>query len=169
MNKIYSGIGSRSTPADVQWIMSGIAKTLAFADWTLRSGGAMGADLSFELGCEEANGKSEIYLPWARFGMSRSELIGVCPKALEIAASIHPAWDKCNDQAKRLHARNAYQILGKDLNTPTDFVLCWTENGEKVGGTRTAIVLAERHNIPVYNMGDPNFDMKGFKEKYEIF
>jgi len=48
----------------------------------------------------------------------------------------------CSDYAKKLHGRNVKQVLGDDLKTPSDFLLCWTKEGKDVGGTRTAIVLA---------------------------
>jgi hypothetical protein len=76
----------------------------------------------------------------------------VCEVAKEIAATIHPAWHNCSDYAKGCHGRNVYQVLGEDLKTPVSFVICWTPEGKEVGGTRTAIVLAKRHKIPVYNL-----------------
>ena len=32
-------------------------------------------------------------------------------------------------------------------------VLCWTINGDVVGGTATGITLAQRMAIPVFNLG----------------
>jgi hypothetical protein len=43
--------------------------------------------------------------------------------------------------------------LGGDLKTPSSFLVCWTPNGEDVGGTRTAIVLARKNNIEILNLG----------------
>ena len=70
----------------------------------------------------------------------------------EIAARHHPAWNKCTEYVRRLHARNAKIILGNDLKTPVKFVVCWTSNGTDIGGTGLGIRIANTYNIPVYNL-----------------
>mgnify|MGYP000948523566 FL=1 len=70
-----------------------------------------------------------------------------------IASEVHPAWDKCNEWARGMHSRNCHQILGYDLQSPVDAVICWTPDGNVVGGTATAIRIAMKHNIPVFNLG----------------
>ncbi len=81
-----------------------------------------------------------------------SRHVNTCDEARAIAASIHPAWHNCSDYAKGCHGRNIYQVLGRDLKTQVSFVICWTPEGKEIGGTRTAIVLAKRNKIPVYNL-----------------
>lgn len=153
MNKIFAGIGSRETPPEILEKMKAIAKFLSERGYTLRSGGADGADNAFEQGAT----KKEIYLPWNNYNGRKVDNISffseLSNKHFTLAESIHPAWEKCSAGAKKLHARNTQQILGKDLNSPCDFVVCWTKGGEKVGGTSTAIRLSELHNIPVFNIG----------------
>jgi hypothetical protein len=51
--------------------------------------------------------------------------------------------------------RNMMQVLGKNLDTPVDFVVCWTKNGKDIGGTGAAIRCAWDHSIPVYNLYNP--------------
>jgi hypothetical protein len=117
-----------------------------YNDWTLRSGGAQGADTAFERG---AGGKADIFLA------NDATL-----EAAKIAREYHPAWDRCTSYAKRLHARNAFQVLGGDLKTPSKFLLCWTPDGcekhadrtIKTGGTGTAISIASENGIKVYNL-----------------
>lgn len=70
-----------------------------------------------------------------------------------IASEVHPAWDKCNEWARGMHSRNCHQILGYDLQSPVDAVICWTPNGNIQGGTATAIRIALKYNIPVFNLG----------------
>lgn len=168
--RCYSGIGSRDTPDDVRLTMSAIAKTLAEEGFWLRSGGAGGADDAFETGALMdgvlgAYPKITILLPWRGFNGrphvsppyfwdTHYEEAGTYDKAMEIASKVHPAWGQCDHAARALHARNVYQILGIDLNTPSDFVICWTMKGRQAGGTRTALVLAEKFSIPVFNLGD---------------
>jgi predicted Rossmann fold nucleotide-binding protein DprA/Smf involved in DNA uptake len=63
MEEIYfGGIGSRETPENVLKIMTQLGYSLAKKDFILRSGGANGADLAFENGCDKANGKKEIII-----------------------------------------------------------------------------------------------------------
>jgi hypothetical protein len=140
--KYYTGVGSRATPENIMNIMGKLAKVLAYNGWTVRSGGAIGADRAFEAGAIAVGGGREIY--FARDANAA---------AMEMASKIHPAWNKCNDYVKKLHARNCFQVLGKDLKTPSSFLVCWTPDGADVGGTRTAIVLARNNNIEVINMG----------------
>ena len=75
-----------------------------------------------------------------------------------IASEVHPAWDKCNEWARGMHSRNCHQILGYDLKSPVDAVICWTPDGNVVGGTSTAIRIALKYNIPVFNLGRPDKD-----------
>lgn len=147
---IYSGIGSRQTPEHILGIMSKIGKSFAEKGLLLRSGGAIGADTAFERGCNAVKGKKEIYYPTNNKGIIVSEEI--MQQALELAGQIHPAWNRCSDYAKRLHARNGMQILGRELNEPTDFVVCWTKDGGPTGGTGQAIRLAMSRDIKIYNL-----------------
>ena len=70
-----------------------------------------------------------------------------------IASEVHPAWDRCNEWARGMHSRNCHQILGYDLQSPVDAVICWTPDGAVVGGTRTALLLAQDAGIPIFNLG----------------
>lgn len=70
-----------------------------------------------------------------------------------IASEVHPAWDRCNEWARGMHSRNCHQILGYDLQSPVDAVICWTPDGKIQGGTATAIRIALKYNIPVFNLG----------------
>lgn len=154
MTLYYTGVGSRQTPLSVMGIMESVAAHLGAYSWVLRSGGADGADTAFENGCKTAKGAKEIYIPWRGFnGRSGPDYIHtVPPQAFKIAERIHPAWSACSPGAKKLHARNVCQVLGRDLATPSTALICWTLDGRKSGGTRTAIVLADEHKIPVFNL-----------------
>lgn len=156
-NFIYTGIGSRETPLEHIQLFIRIAEYLASIGYTLRSGGANGADLAFEIGCDNNQGKKEIYIPWYRFNNSDSMLFHTPKECFNIAKEFHPNWDNLSDYAKKLHARNVCQILGQDLKTPTSFIVCYTKDGKEVGGTAMAIRIAKSYNIPVFNVG-------GYKE-----
>lgn len=133
--------------------MYNLARKLARMGYTLRSGGADGSDTAFEEGANAMGGPKEIYLPWEGFNGRSSKLYNISEEAMSLAAAIHPAWDKLKQGAKKLHARNTYQVLGPHLNQPSRWLICWTEGGKEIGGTRTAIVLAKQHKIPIWNLG----------------
>lgn len=157
---IYAGIGSRETPPDIYQRMIEIAEHLAKRGFTLRSGGAPGADTAFEIGCDNANGKKEIFLPWKYFNKNNSSLYEIPKGAYTIAQKFHPAWFKLKPAAHKLMARNTQQICGKNLDSPTEFVICWTSDGctnsstrtYKTGGTGQAISIASNLGIPVINL-----------------
>lgn len=147
---IYAGIGSRETPQHILGIMHKIGKSFAEKGLLLRSGGAIGADTAFERGCDVVRGRKEIFYATNNKGIIVSEEI--MQQALVLAGQIHPAWNRCSDYAKRLHARNGMQILGRELNEPVDFVVCWTKDGGPTGGTGQAIRLAMSRDIKIYNL-----------------
>lgn len=154
---IYTGIGSRQTPRWALHAMAYAARNLASQGWSLRSGAARGADTAFERGAIKGGGDHAIFLPWRRFNNNASQRFTPAWTAFDLAESVHPAWHKCGRSARKLHARNAHQILGDDLHTPSDGVVCWTPDGEGGGGTGTAIALARRYEIPVLDLGDPDW------------
>ena len=161
MNKYYTGVGSREVPSNYNKIIKVISTFLRDENYVLRSGGADGSDSIFE---QYAGNLKEIYLPWKGFNNNTSNLL-FDDKAILIAKDIHPAYDKLSQGAKKLHARNIHQVLGQNLNTPSKFLIAYTKNGEMVGGTRTALVLAERNKIPIFNIGF--FDL-GFTDTNEV-
>lgn len=162
----YTGVGSRETPDDVGELFSDIAYFLESKGFILRSGAAPGADAFFERGvCENIN--KEIWVPWEGFNGSTSTLLPT-PESSVLARKYHPIFDKLKDGAKLLHSRNCHQVLGADLNTPSKFLLCWTNGGEVVGGTATAIKLARDNNIQILNFGKYT-TIKRMKEAFYDF
>lgn len=160
--KYFSGIGSRETPSEIQRLMTYITEYLYEKYYILRSGGANGADKAFEKGVPKGSDK-EIYLPWIRFNGNQSILYDVGPEVMDLAAKFHPAWTQLSRHAKRLIARNGYQVLGKNLETPSKFVVCWTPGGKLTGGTAQAIRIAIYYKIPIFNLGKQK-DNKHIKE-----
>lgn len=71
---------------------------------------------------------------------------------------MHPAPYALKGYVLHLMARNGYQVLGKDFNSPSDFLICYTEDGATketsrgTGGTGQAIRIAVKNNIPVWNL-----------------
>lgn len=160
----YAGIGSRETPQEFLELFTRVAKYLSLNACILRSGGAKGSDKAFELGATN----KEIYLPWKGFEGNDSDLIVENVKAFEIAEKYHPRWNYLSQGAKRLQARNSHQILGWNLESPSDFVICWTKGGKGNGGTGQAIRIAKDNNIPVFDCGKYS-DVKECTNELKIF
>lgn len=146
--RYYAGIGSRKTPPWVCELMTDIARRMEERGWHLRSGAAEGADTAFAVGTSPEN--RTIYVPWEGYRCDRRNLpVVVAEKmpnwrqALAMAQDHHPAWHRCSQGARALLARNCYQILGDDLNTPVECVIaCTGKAWGSSGGTEQALRVA---------------------------
>ena len=146
----YTGIGARSTPGPLVdfYELSPLSRLRRWGYWlgilgmTLRSGAADGADHAFENGCDKANGKKEIYLPWAGFNRSDSSLHHIPIEAFEVASDVYgPTWKYAKHATKKFMARNMMQVMGFGLDEPSNFVLCWTADGCNTKEGRTKIYV----------------------------
>lgn len=163
-NKTYSGIGSRETPSKIIEQMKDAALLCCGWGYTLHSGGADGADTAFEEAVDLVDGPKRIFLPFPNFNGRRSIYTSAKPEAYEIAETIHPAWKRLRTVPRQLIARNMHQVLGWSLQDPVEFVMCWTKDGcesrsqynQETGGTGSAISLADRCGVPVFNLFNPN-------------
>jgi hypothetical protein len=167
----YAGIGSRDAPPTELARMEAVGAILQRQGWTLRSGGAEGADSAFERGADRAaredgtTARKEIYIPWNGFQKRSDQEPGVilasalprAREAMEMAKRYHPAWERLSQGARLLQSRNGHQILGRDLDDHSDVVICWTEGGAIKGGTGQALRIAQDLGIPVLNLGDPRW------------
>lgn len=144
-DKVYTGVGSRKAPDKILKLAENIANKLSLIGYTLRSGGADGMDKAFEKGAS----KKRIYYA------SDATLASMI-----IAEKFHPAWSSMKSYGKMLHGRNSFQVLGDDLNTLSEFLICWTPDGcichqdrsIKTGGTGTAISIANYFGVKVFNL-----------------
>jgi len=160
----YAGIGSRETPQEVLDKMTEVAKYLEELGYTLRSGGAIGADKAFEKG---VTSKKEVFLGSVKTGEREKKIareIHPNPQALDNAKA-KTTGKSISDFMWNLMGRNTNQIFGANLDTPVDFVLAWTQDGLtdyrkrslQSGGTGQAIDMASRKGIPVINMANDNW------------
>ena len=159
----YAGIGSRETPKYVLEYFNRLGSWMALGNFVLRSGHADGADKAFEYGCDCVAGRKEIYLPWRGFNGSNSSYILSSQEAYDVAKQYHPYWSNLSDAAKKLQARNSHQILGHNLRTPSDLVICWTKDGLGQGGTGQAIRIAKDCDIPVIDAGSYGMNLNSFE------
>lgn len=161
--KYYAGIGSRETPTHVQETMTKIAELLERRKYTLRSGGAVGADLAFEKGVVENKEifYTDSYTVNEKYYNYDQDDLNFADKILK---EYHPAYKKHgkgvkNIKAKKLLSRNTFQIFGVGSETiNSDFVICYTPDGTEstttynTGGTGQAIRIAYDYGIPIYNL-----------------
>ena len=133
-----------------------IAQRLEARGYVLRTGGGNDTDSAFEAGCA----RKEVFLPWPGFNGRVSAFDSVSEEALAVACAAHPAFRRLTAEARLLAGRESHRILGADLRTPADFLVCWTpdgaereaEIGRETGEAALAMALADRWSIPVFNL-----------------
>lgn len=169
--RVYAGVGSRDTPIYALAVMLYLSRHLS-GSYIVRSGGAEGADMAFELA---SNNRCEIFLPWRGFRSSTRDFINISDKVQRVSEliidgkfikNIPPIHStevlrrSKNESNLKLHRRNCNQILGCGLNNPVSFMVCWTDDKaisasmttKDTGGTATAIKLASHLSIEVFNL-----------------
>jgi len=152
----YAGIGSRETPQDILEEMANIAKYLESKGYTLRSGGAGGADIAFS----SVVSKAQIWVPWKGFYEDKRHDIRIISnddiEAFDSIRDYHPNPNKLTVGGTKLMARNYRQIVG--INEPnSEFVVCWTKDGKASGGTGQAIRIANSIGVKVTNLKTQKF------------
>jgi hypothetical protein len=144
---IVTGIGSRETPPDICQEMFKIGRWCKENEVPLRSGHADGADLAFEQGAED---RCIAYIPWPGFnGPARwgAKLVAdIHENAVAFTYDFHPAPGRLSPGGLKLMNRNAMQVMGDDLKSPSSVI------GRASGGTGQALRIAAAHNIEVINM-----------------
>lgn len=166
---IITGIGSQQTPLAVCAAMTQTGYTLGAAGHTLRSGAADGADIAFELGWTQAKGPMEIYVPWQGFN-GHNMWHDIPDAAFKMAEMFHPNWNNLKDGVKRLMARNSQQIMGHNINSACDVVICYTKDGLRGGGTGQALRIAEHLGIPIWDYGTSLMRTKDiYQSQLELF
>ncbi len=157
----YTGVGARETPDNILDKMLSYGTAFAKSGFTLRSGGAKGADSAFEIGAINGGGGREIYLPWKNINGNPSSHFNVSEEAFEIAEKVYGRrWDSLSIGVQSMMGRNIHQVLGENVDTPSSFVLCWTPDGaithldrsRATGGTGQTIACASLYDIPVFNL-----------------
>jgi hypothetical protein len=148
VNRYYAGIGSRETPNTILREMKRLSSILEDKGWTLRTGGAIGADTAFASGVKR---NAEIWIPWEGFGNPDSNHtvnVVTCEdtKSFESVEKYHPKSKDLSGAVKKLMARN-YRVV-----VDSEFIVCWTRNGVINGGTGQSLRIAIDKGIPIFNM-----------------
>lgn len=162
MKQYYTGVGTRQLPKELEERVVYFAEGMVNSGFTLRSGGADGNDSIHEKVYLQHKGNKEIYLPWNGFNgryhnpaegyFSIGNQYKLIQEAAIIAMRHISHWDNLTQGAKKLHTRNVLQVLGADLNTPSEILVYCTANGVLTGGTRTAVTIAKAFGIPTLDL-----------------
>lgn len=161
--KYWTGIGSREVPAHITLMLQKVARYMSDNGHTLRSGGAAGSDTIFQ---KEVDPElTQIWIPWKGFNKvcKDGNHVVISDKSFNIARDFYldtgiiPWFDRMKQGAQKLHARNYFQVVGKEgLGEPkSEVCIYYAEmNGdEPKGGTRSAVMVARHFGIPCYNLG----------------
>ena len=163
IHKRYTGVGSRKTTELGEERIYRVVKALIRKEYLLATGDApLGADVYFwdrvPFGYKERFGPNgrRYYKEHTKVVKPESDAYAL---ARIIASKNHPAWNYLKEEFhKELHIRNVFQVLGEHLDTPSEYLLCWTPDGAETktkkttGGTGTAIRIANSFGIPVFNL-----------------
>ena len=171
---VWAGIGSRGygrepMPPSVLADMTELARRMAADGWHLHSGGADGSDTAFANGTPVE--QRTIWLPWPGYNDLSGPDCHPIPRdrlqqALELAERHHPAWERCKQGTRKLHARNGLIVLGRNLDRPVHAVVAYTQGGALQGGTAQGLRIAMENNIPIFNLGSMSMEeaWKGLQE-----
>ena len=160
MAKFLTVIGSRNITKEEEERLFKLAKLYHDRGYTLRSGGAAGADSIIN---QFKN--VEIIIPWNGFNGLRHDGRRVFvldqlkdnARARELVIKIHPAPKKLSEGAMKLHMRNIYQVTGvhgvhkRNLSEGVLYVAD-EHRGRVKGGTATAVHLAKKLKLKVHNI-----------------
>lgn len=163
-------IGSRETPDEVYKLTVSFVNILVELGYAIYSGGCpLGMDHAALKGAyrhkTSDKSRNRIYISWQGMaglyhdpanGIYNAQLFDNYEQAGEMALATRGSFERLGKHGICHVTRNMYQPLGDDLNTPTDFVLCWAppsgKKGYVKGGTATAVKVAIQRNIPVFNL-----------------
>ncbi|QPB12418.1 hypothetical protein [Providencia phage PSTCR6] len=164
-------IGSREVPSNIAKYQKIIGKKLSSLGVQGFSGDAKGSDKNFLLHYSENLRtiiKPEKAPNLKGFYSFDSFDQNIKDKARKIVEVFCPDLSSKSVIAQKLLTRNAFQVLGLDLESPTDAVLFYAPEdkyGNVKGGTRVAVRIARAKGIPTFNM----YDQKTLDKILKIF
>ena len=155
----YTGIGDVDTPHEIGWIMTEVAQKLSSVNFTLRTGANLGAEETFSKAVHDPALK-EVYLPWSKFNNNDSQLFNIGFLGMEIAKDHNKNFNVLSNGARSFLATVSYQLLGKDLKTPSKMVITWSADGQESmlrryrysGNNAQVARVANTFNIPIFNL-----------------
>jgi hypothetical protein len=158
--KAYAGITNPDTPPDIVQQIAKLASRLSESGYTCRTSGGSEGDDAFE----NNSTLSEVHIPWKKFNNKETKFNKNLPEAADLVKPFHPTFDAMKPAVQAIIARGAHVILGQNLQSPVQFVLCWSadglenakDRGIKSGFIGIPIALAATNRIPVFNLKNPD-------------
>lgn len=165
--KLYKSVvitGNDSPPPMVQQVLQRLVPELEKRNYVIRSGGMKG----MENLVEELARNLEVHLPWKGFDGKDSKFTYTTDEAKEFAKRYHPAYEQAKPVVQTFCAKNVRLMLGKDLKSPTQMLIIWSEDGAeharertaKTGLTGVAVSIATEIRIPVFNLQRPDAEQR---------
>ena len=156
--------GNDNPPEFVINIIGRLIPIVESLGYIVRSGGMKGID-NF---VETFTRKVELHLPWKGFDNKDSKSTFNSEEAKEYAKRCHPTWDGIKPAAQAFFAKNVRMVYGKELKSPTQFVVIWSEDGAEQTIDRTArtgmaghiLALARQLRIPVFNLQNQDAEQR---------
>ena len=145
-------VGWRYTPKDIMAIMIRLTSKLENDGCRLRTGDCpIGGDLACRSGVKH-RANIEVYTPFEEIPQLGYDLVD----------ELHGRPSKLTPMGRKLMARNAMQVLGRNCDDPSNLLVCYTEDGclnhasrtKDTGGTGQAISIADKYGVKILNLSD---------------
>lgn len=161
----YAVFANRDCPIEIINKFGEIARNLSARGYTARTGGALDG---IDPVVVENSLKNEEILPWWKFNEKDSKFCNVGERAIAVAKHFHQTWENVSEKAHKFFARNARMVMGDRLISPALFIIVWSEDGvenmreatARSGNVYHPIRIADGSGIPIFNIGNPNFDVR---------
>lgn len=161
--KIFT-VALAGTPDDkAQETMLKLLKVLASKNFVMRY--MFDNNVSFLKTMADVEGLTkEAYLPWKKMApdLASKALTFARRKAYEAASYYSPKFNTFPPAIRCIRSMAIHSLLGKDVNNPSNFLLCWSECGtevmtrdtdfKKLGNNGNFLTPCKDLNIPVYNI-----------------
>jgi hypothetical protein len=179
--RYYTGVGGRDAPVLYLVVLALFAREMK-KRYILRSGEASGCDYAFSYGSDGEGELYLPWKGFRKSSSSyfldnmNPDLVSQAVELLQeedmapwlftkVAKVINgeQVLDfKVSEPVRKLHTRNVFQVLGANLNVDdkSSVLVCYTRDGaishadctSNTGGTATAIKVADRYQVPIYNI-----------------
>lgn len=155
---IYAAIGTRNLPPAMLPRIRHIAAILAAEEWTLATAATRGTNAAFVQATPPM--QTRLYDSWPEASKQHvpAHVLDRHQQQLcqGVIASHHPTWERCNEHARMVHARNAAILLGPDANRPANALLYWYPHpiGTPPATPATLARLARSRGIPALHLDD---------------
>lgn len=157
-DRYYTVLPGRVIPIDMLERMREIGMLLATRGYTIRSSETDKIERAFSEGVDSVNGYKDIWMPKSILKHGNTNTIQ--QRHIDVVKSVHPSYSLLNIELKTTFSRVAGQILGTDVSSRVDFIVCYSRIDLKKsihvnygsGVVEVAAAIASTYKIPLYNL-----------------